>query len=174
MKEYTFNKTDSGIIGKAFEKAIKDALSRRNPNKVSPAGRTDFLFMRKAFDVKQNGSVIRYFDDDKFIRGSSRVIYATHVSHNIVSETDTEITVTIDLGNTEMFCVDRSEFVKFLLENGYAKQNVSRGTINIQTCYNYKKDAYHGRTGHKIEEWCRDNEIFDDIDIIGRIMEAIN
>lgn len=174
MKQYTFNKTDSGIIGKAFEMAVKDTLRRKYADRVSPAGQTDFRYMRKCFDVKQNGSVIRYHEEEGYIKGSSRVIYATHVAHTVTAETETEITVEIDLGATEMFCVDRNEFVRFLLENGYAKYNASRGTTNIQTCYNYKKDAYHGRLGRKIEEWCYDNEIADDIDIIEAILEALD
>ena len=174
MKQYTFNKTDSGIIGKAFEMAIKDALNRKNANKVSPCGTSDFIFNRVHFDVKQNGSIIRYTESGKYIKGSSRVIYATHVSHNIESETDSTITISIDLSGTEMFCLDRNEFVAFLLENGYAKHNASRGTTNIQTCYNYKKDKYHGRVGRYIEEWAYENEINDDIDIIGEILDGLN
>lgn len=174
MKQYTFKKTDSGIIGKAFEMAIKDTLRRKYPDRVSPAGQSDFVYMRKHFDVKQNGSPIRYSETSKYIKGSSRVIYATHVSHNIESETDTTITISIDLGGTEMFCLDRNEFVAFLLENGYAKYNASRGTTNVQTCYNYKKDKYHGCVGHYIEEWAYENEINDDIDIIGDILDGLN
>ena len=30
MEKYTFNKTDSGYIGKAFEMAVKTALNRKN------------------------------------------------------------------------------------------------------------------------------------------------
>lgn len=171
MKQYTFNKTDSGIIGKAFEMAIKDALKRRNADSISPCGSADFRFNRHNYDTKQNGSVIRYQPKSQYIKGSNRVIYSTHVSYTTISETATTVTIEIDLSDTTMFVLDRKEFVQFLLDNGYAKQNATRGTVNVQTCYNYKKDAYHGRTGKRIEEWAREHEIDDDI--IGYILAGL-
>ena len=160
---YTFDKTDSGIYGKAFEMAIKDALNRKHSDRVSPAGVSDFIYNHKNYDAKQNGTVLRYHQDWGYIRGSNRVIYASHIAYTVVGETANNITISVDLLNTEMFVVDRHEFVNFLLENGYAKRNESRGTINIQTGYNYKKGAYHGRVGRYIEDWARENEIDDDI-----------
>ena len=154
---YTFNKTDSGIIGKAFEMAIKDALNRKNSNRVSPCGSADFRFNAKNYEVKQNGSCLQYHEGEKMVKGSNRILYATHVAHTIIEETETHLSIEIDLLNTEIFTLDRSEFLGYLLENGMVKTNASRGTANIQTCYNYKKDAYHGRTGRRIEEWAREN-----------------
>lgn len=160
---YTFDKTDSGIFGKAFEMAIKDALNRKNPNSVSPCGVADFRYFRRNYDAKQNGSCIRYTPNGSYIKGSNRVLYATHIAHTITAETETHITIEVDLLSTEIFVLDRHEFIEYLLENGMVKLNASRGTANIQTCYNYKKDAYHGRTGKRIEEWAREHEIDDDI-----------
>jgi hypothetical protein len=160
---YKFNKTDSGIQGKAFEMAVKAALNRKNADKVSPCGLTDFRYNRKCYEVKQNGTVIRYTENGSYIKGSNRVIYATHIAYDIIAETEEDIIIEVDLLNTEMFVLDRHEFLAFLVENGMVKINESRGTANIQTCYNYKKDAYHGRTGKRIEEWARENEIDDDI-----------
>lgn len=160
---YTFKKTDSGIFGNAFEMAVKDALNRKHADRVSPAGVTDFIFNRKHYDTKQNGTVLRYCADWGYIRGSRRVLYASHIAYRVIEETETTITIEPDLLNTEIFVLDRQEFIDFLLFNGYAKENKSRGTINIQTGYNYKKDAYHGRVGRNIEEWAREHEIDDDI-----------
>lgn len=168
---YTFNKKDSGIYGKAFEMAVKDALHRKNADRVSPCGKSDFTFNRKHYDTKQNGTPINY--GNGYIKGSSRVIYATHIAYSIIEENDETITLSVDLEETSMFCVERGAFVNFLLENGYAKSNSSRGTVNIQTCYNYKKDGYHGRIGRVIEEWCYENEDDPD-DIIGAILEGLN
>ena len=168
---YTFNITDSGYIGKAFEMAIKDALKRKNANAVSPCGVSDFRYFRRNYDAKQNGSCIKYNTNGQYIKGSNRVLYATHIAHTITAQTETEISIEIDLLNTEIFVVDKKEFVSFLLENGYAKQNASRGTVNVQTCYNYKKNAYHGRTGRYIEEWARENGLDDDI--VNAIHEAV-
>lgn len=161
--QFTFNTTDSGYIGKALEMAIKNALNRKHANRISPAGVADFRFSSKNYEVKQNGTVLRYHEEWGYLRGSNRIIYATHVAHTVTATTENTITVDIDLLNTELFVLDRQEFLQFLLENGLAKRNESRGTVNVQTCYNYKKDAYHGRTGKRIEEWARENEIDDDI-----------
>ena len=171
MKHYTFNKTDSGIFGKAFEMAVKDALNRKNADRVSPCGMTDFIYRHNRYEVKQNGSCIQYHEGEKMMKGSNRIIYATHIAHTVIAEDDENITLAIDLESTEMFVLDRSEFIAFLQTVNGIKLNASRGTANIQTCYNYKKDAYHGRLGRKIEEWAYDNEIDDDI--IGYILEGL-
>lgn len=168
---YTFNKTDSGYIGKAFEMAVKNALNRKNANRVSPCGSADFIYNRKHYEVKQNGSCVQYHQGEKMVKGSNRIIYATHIAHTITEETETTITISVDLGATEMFVVNRSDFLEFLETVNGVKYNASRGTANIQTCYNYKKDAYHGRLGRKIEEWAYENEIDDDI--IGMIIEGL-
>lgn len=172
MTVYTFDKTDKGIQGKAFEMAIKKALKRSNPDKVSPCGSADFRYNKKNYDTKQNSSVLKYSPDGKYIKGSSRVIYATHVDFEAVNETESTISITINLANTELFVLDRKEFVDFLLENGCAKENRKRGTVNIQTCYNYKKDCYHGKKGKIIEEWAYEHDIDDGI--IGDIYEGLD
>lgn len=171
MKQYTFKKTDSGIIGKAFEMAIKDALNRKNADKVSPCGSADFRYNRRNYDSKQNGSVLRYAETAQYIKGSSRVIYATHVDYTVEAETADSITIAINLENTDMFVFDRKEFVDFLMEIGCVKVNTSRGTVNVQTVYNYKKDAYHGRKGRMIEEWGFEHDLGDDI--IGDILAGL-
>ena len=168
---YKFNKTDSGIQGKAFEMAIKEALHRKNAHRVSPCGSSDFRYNAKNYEVKQNGTCLQYHEGEQYIKGSNRVIYATHIAYTVITETEEDIAIEVDLLNTEMFILDRSEFVSFLIENGMVKVNESRGTVNIQTCYNYKKDAYHGRTGKRIEEWAKENEIDDDI--IGLIYDGV-
>ena len=97
---YTFDKTDSGFIGKAFEMAVKEVLHRRKSATVSPAGCTDFRY-GKHYDVKQNGTVLQYNPGEAMIKGSSRVIYATHVAHTVEAITETTVTISIDLGSAE-------------------------------------------------------------------------
>ena len=169
--QYTFKKKDSGIIGKAFEMAIKQALGRKNADRVSPCGSADFRYKGINYDSKQNGSPLRYSEHARYIKGSSRVVYATHVAHTVVAETADTITIEVDLLNTDMFVFDRNEFVEFLQEIGCIKSNASRGTVNVQTVYNYKKDAYHGRKGRMIEEWGFDHDLGDDI--IGDILAGL-
>lgn len=160
---YTFNKTDSGIIGKAFEMAIKDLLNRKNANRVSPCGTTDFRYNAKNYEVKQNGSCIQYHEGEKIMKGSNRIIYATHVAHTIIEETETHLSIEIDLESTEFFVLDREKFIEYLKATNGMKVNESRGTMNIQTMYNYKKDAYHGKRGKDLEKWARANGLQDDI-----------
>lgn len=172
MKYYTFDKTDSGAIGKAFEMAIKDALRRKNADRVSPCGSSDFTYNRHHYEVKQNGGVMRYADTSTDFKGSKRIIYATHVAYEVVELTADKIAVAVDLANTDLLVVERSAFVEFLKSINCVKVNESRGTVNIQTVYNYTKNAYHGRKGYAIEEWAAENEQDDD-DIIGAILEGV-
>lgn len=157
---FTFKKSDSGTQGKAFEMAIKSALRRKNSDSVSPSGACDFVYNRKHYDSKQNGSPIKYGAND-FVKGSSRVIYATHIAYSVISEDEETITIEVDLDLTDFFILDKVAFVDFLLANGYAKRNDSREQVNIQTVYNYKKGAYHGSKGKAIEAWARAHEVED-------------
>lgn len=172
MKQYTFKRTDNGIIGKAFEMTIKDLLNRRNADKVSPCGTADFIFNHKCYDTKQNGSCIRYNETERYIKGSNRVIYATHIACTITDVDADTVAVAVDLLNTDFYCVDRTEFIKFLEEIGCIKYNASRGTVNIQTVYNYKKDAYHGKKGRLIEAWASEHWLDDEA--IDAIWDALN
>lgn len=175
--EFTFYKDrhgniPSGIYGDALEMTIKTCLNRRNSNRVSPAGRTDFR-RGKNYDVKQNASPIRYGELSKgYISGSSRVIYATHVAYKITAETDETVTIAIDLGNTDMWVVDKYDFVHFLLTTkGMVKDNPSRQQLNIQTIFNYKKGAYHGKKWQQLTAWLDENRLFDDT-IIEDILDS--
>ncbi len=163
MKVYTFEKKNSGYIGIAFEMAVKDALHRKHADRLAPAGKADLNYNRKNYDTKQNGSVLHYNADWRMIQGSGRVVYATHISYNVVAETETHISISVDLGATDMWCVDRKQFLDFLLNTeGFCKVNASRGTLNIQTMWNYKKNAYHGRKGRILEAWLDNNKLTDD------------
>ena len=171
-KIYTFEKRDSGYLGKAFEMAIKDALNRRNAVSVSPCGSADFRYRNHNYDAKQNGSVIKYRSHKQYIKGSNRVVYATHIDYTVVNETADTISITVDLANTQMFVLDKAEFVAYLASVNKIKLNNSRGTANVQTAYNYKKDNYHGKWGKIFEEWAFDHELDDDI--IGDILANLD
>lgn len=168
MIEFTFlkdrhGKIPSGIYGDAFEMTIKACLHRKNYDRVSPAGRADFRY-KKNYDVKQNATPIKYGELSKgYISGSSRVIYATHVAYEITAETEATVTIAIDLGNTDMWVVDKHDFVRFLLTTkGMVKDNPSRQQLNIQTIYNYTKGAYHGKKWQQLTAWLDENRLFDD------------
>ena len=167
---YTFKTTDDGIYGKAFEMAIKSILNRKNADRISPCGSADFRYGSKNYDTKQNGSCVKYSESQQYVKGSNRVIYATHIAYTEMINGE-DITVDIDLASTEFFVVDKKQFIEFLQSINCIKVNESRGTVNIQTVYNYKKAAYHGAKGRKIEEWCYENELDDEIKDI--IIEAL-
>lgn len=170
MKTYYFKKGDKGIIGDAFEMTIKDALRRENADTVSPAGRPDFRYKHKNYDAKQNGSVLKYAEYKTYVRGSNRVVYATHVAHTIV-ETDDCIGVTIDLFGTDMYVVDKHEFINYLQQINAVKYNSARHQVNVQSLYNYTKNAYHGKKGKMLEDWMEENQLDDD-DIIEAILDG--
>lgn len=159
----TFDAHDDGYVGKAFEYALKAILERKNANRISPAGRTDFIYNSNYYEVKTNGGVAKYSEYDGFFRGSRRIIYATHVANTVVDNGNGSITVTIDLESTEFFVLDRKKFIDYLKATNGIKFNESRGTYNIQTMYNYTKDAYHGARGKKLEAWARQNGLEDNI-----------
>ena len=163
MYEKIFNQNDDGCIGKAFECAIKEVLKRKNADVISPAGACDFIFNHKHYEVKQNGGVAKYDVNKNAFVGSKTVIYATHIANTIINNGDGTITVCIDLENTEFFVLDRQTFFDYLVDTNGLKVNASRGTVNIQTMYNYSKNAYHGARGKKLEVWARQNQINDNI-----------
>lgn len=168
MKQYTFNTTDKGKIGKAFEMAFKEALGLKNADTVSPQGQPDFRYNRICYDVKQNGTVVQYSDSKKYIKGSSRVIYATHVAYTEVKLDDDTVGITVDLKNTDMVCLDRNEFVEFLkATKGFLKKNNKRNEVNIQSMYNYSKQELHGKKAAIFEAWASEHWLDDEVmDII--------
>lgn len=163
MYSMTFNAHDDGYVGKAFECALKTLLDRKNADKVSPAGKTDFIYNRHHYEVKQNGGVAQYDMGKKAFSGTPRIIYATHIVNTVTDNGNGTITVTLDLEQTEFFVLDREVFTAYLKSTNSIKVNASRGTMNIQTMYNYKKNAYHGARGKELEKWARKNALQDEI-----------
>lgn len=166
---YTFKNGDKSKQGKGFEMAIKEALGLPDARTVSPKGKPDFRFCRKCYDAKQNGTVIKYATETGYIKGASRVIYATHVAYEVLEVTATHTTIRINLADTEMFVVDRNAFVKYLTTtDGMTKTNKGGAEINVQSLFNYSKNDYHGNKWKEITEWLYENDIGDDI--IGEIL----
>ena len=165
---YYYKSTDKGIFGDSFEKAVKRALNRKNADKVSAQGKEDFRFRSIHYEVKQNGTVLKYHGAKNYIMGSSRVIFASHIVADIFADDFDTIGIDIDLSATEFYCVDKKAFLDFLLsQKGFVKYNAARGEYNIQSLYNYKRGVYIGRKGKMIEKWCKENALDDDIvDII--------
>jgi hypothetical protein len=155
--------TDKGYIGDAFEMASKYAIGIKNWNEVSPAGKPDCRYNGKCYDFKQNGTIIDYTGNGKYVFGSSRVVYATHIDYTVIASDNGFIEFVINLEETNFFVVDKKAFVKFLLSTkGMTKTNKARDNeVNIQTVWNYSKNAYHGRKGRLIEAWGFENDLAD-------------
>ena len=172
MKTFIFNKDSKGnipsnIYGDGLESCCKFCLGKKNAEERSAAGRSDFRH-GKNYDVKQNGSPIQYasIKSKTYIHGSSRVLYATHIAYKIVSETDTTVEIFIDLANTDMWVVDKKQFVEFLLSGkGLVRNNPTRQQLNIQTLWNYSKNAYHGAKYKVVESWLDEHQLTDDTTI---------
>lgn len=175
MKTYTFKKERNGgfprnAFGDGWEMAVKFAAGDKYAEFVSSCGKCDFRH-GKHYDTKQNASPILYGEvkrGNTYIHGSSRVIYATHIAYEIINETETEVEIFIDLGNTDFWVVDKKAFVKFLLSTpGMVRDIPARSQMNIQTIWNYSKNKYHGVKYKVLEKWLDENKLDDDIvDII--------
>lgn len=161
-----------GDFGDGLEMLVKYFAGIKKWDEVSPTGKPDFAIGSRHYDVKQNGSPIVY-GNNTAVQGSSRVIYAPFVSVAIIEQTATYRVLQFDLANTEFFIVDKRKFVKFLQTSpkNLCKDNPTRGQLNIQTVYNYKKGEPHGKKGEYIREWCYENEV--DTDLKEKILEAI-
>lgn len=165
LKRVKIDKTEEGKITSAIqggyiEMITKYASGIAEWNCISPAGQPDFAVKYRHYDVKQNGSPIEYGNGKK-IQGSSRVIYAPFVACQLVEDTATYQIWEFDPASTEFFIVDKWAFVKFLQTSpkNLIKPNSSREQVNIQTVYNYSKQAYHGKKAQYIRDWCIENEI---------------
>lgn len=160
----------SGDIGDATEMLFKFHAGVKKWDVVSPTGKPDFARGFTHYDVKQNGSPIVY-GDSCAVKGSSRVIYATHIDVEIIELNEQYKTIQFNLEKTEFFIVDKKSFVKFLKDNNLCKENATRRQVNIQTVFNYSKNAPHGKKGAVIREWCRENEV--DTDFKAEIIASI-
>ena len=161
---YYYKATDKGIFGDSFEKAVKNALKRKNADKVSAQGKEDFRFRSIHYEVKQNGTVLKYHGAKNYIMGSSRVIFASHIVADVFTDDFGTIGVNVDLQATDFYCVDKKSFLDFLLScKGMVKYNAARGEYNLQSLYNYKRGEYIGRKGKMIEQWCKAHALADDI-----------
>ena len=171
MMSFTFNATDKGLYGDPCEMLWKYIAGIKDWDTVSPPDKPDFRYNHHCYDVKQNGSVLKYSPNQRgYVKGSSRVIYATHIEHTLVDNGDGTVTITIDMAGTQWYILDKREFIDFLKSINALKVNSKRQQVNVQTCYNYTKDAYHGAKGRKIEEWAYEHELDDDL--MDRLMET--
>lgn len=140
VAKYGYKPTDTGATGKAFERACKEHLHMIS--KVARAGRPDLRRANIYHEVK-TGSGELGNDGEKLVKGSSRVIYCPRV------ESDKE------LDEQTAFVLSRADFLLVLESCGLLREKVSTNgqrKITIQTFWNNKLDAPHGKKYFKLLE----------------------
>lgn len=140
VAKYGYKSTDTGATGKAFERACKEHLHMLS--KVARAGRSDLRRANVYHEVK-TGSGELGNDGEKLVKGSSRVIYCPRVE----SEKELEKQVA--------FVLSRADFLLVLESCGLLREKVSTNSqrkITIQTFWNNKLDAPHGKKYFKLLE----------------------
>lgn len=143
--ENTYKVTDCGALGKTTEKALKEALGLKV--KVAAAGRTD---MRKAgvcYEVKTGAGELGDIGG-KLVKGSTMVIYVP-----VVDESRS-------IDEQEGFVLSRETFLRVLDECGLLREKTStngKRKVTIQTFWNRKKNAPHGKGYYRLLDALYDN-----------------
>lgn len=138
IAKYGYKPTDTGATGKAFERACKEHLHMLS--KVARAGQSDLRRANIYHEVKTGGGELGN-DGEKLVKGSSRVIYCPRV------ESDKELNEQI------AFVLSRADFLLVLEHCGLLREKTSTNgqrKITIQTFWNNKLDAPHGKKYYKL------------------------
>lgn len=138
VAKYGYKPTDTGALGKAFERACKEHLHMLS--KVSRAGRSDMRRANVYHEIKTGGGELGN-DGEKLVKGSSRVIYCPVVD----GEKELEEQVA--------FVLSRADFLLVLESCGLLREKTSTSgqrKITIQTFWNNKLNAPHGKKYFKL------------------------
>ena len=138
VAKYGYKSTDTGAIGKAFERACKEYLHMLS--KVARAGQSDLRRAKVYYEVKTSSGELGN-DGEKLVKGSSLVIYCPRV------ESDKE------LDEQTAFVLSRADFLLVLESCGLLREKISTNgqrKITIQTFWNNKLNAPHGKKYFKL------------------------
>ena len=138
VAKYGYKPTDTGAIGKAFERACKEHLHMLS--KVARAGQSDLRRAKVYYEVKTSSGELGN-DGEKLVKGSSRVIYCPRV------ESDKELEKQV------AFVLSREDFLHVLESCGLLREKTSSNgqrKITIQTFWNNKLNAPHGKKYFKL------------------------
>lgn len=138
VMKYGYLSTDTGAVGKAFERACKEHLHMLS--KVARAGRSDMRRANVYYEIKTSAGELGN-DGEKLVKGSSRVIYCPRV------ESDKE------LDKQTAFVINRADFLLVLESCGLLREKTSTNgqrKITIQTFWNNKLNAPHGKKYYKL------------------------
>ncbi len=144
-EKYGFDTSDCGWRGKAFEVGTKDFLGFKNP-RVSPAGRADCRRANRYYEFKHCGGELGVLGD-KLIKGSNLICYAP-----IVHGDD-------ELQSIRAYVMPRDTFLAVLDNVGLLREKTSSNGIRkvtIQTFWNNKLDAPHGKKYFKLVDELED------------------
>ena len=136
--KYGYKPTDTGAIGKSFERACKEHLHMLS--KVARAGHSDMRRANVYHEIKTGGGELGN-DGEKLVKGSSRVIYCPRV------ESDKELEKQV------AFVLSREDFLLVLESCGLLREKTSSNgqrKITIQTFWNNKLNAPHGKKYFKL------------------------
>lgn len=136
--KYGYKPTDTGAIGKSFERACKEHLHMLS--KVARAGRSDMRRANVCYEIKSGGGELGN-DGEKLVKGSSRVIYCPVVDGEKALEKQVA------------FVLSREDFLLVLESCGLLREKISTNgqrKITIQTFWNNKLNAPHGKKYFKL------------------------
>lgn len=144
MTEYGYKISDSGKLGKAFERDLKAFFNQKAI--VAKQGKIDFRRDRKCYEVKTGAGEITMLL-------KSNIKYVVYVP---------VVNATINIEKQEGFIVSREIFLNGLNELGLIRDKISSAGINvksIQTFWNNKENKPHGTKYFKLLDFLYENSI---------------
>lgn len=142
MTNYNYKITDSGMMGKTFERDLKAAFDQKAV--VSKQGKIDFRRARKCYEVKTGAGELDYLLN-------SSIKYVVYVP-------------VVDMGEAvtrqEGFVMERATFIDCLDSVGLIRSKRSTAgemKTTIQTFWNAKQNKPHGAKLYKLLDLLYEN-----------------
>lgn len=129
MTNYSYKATDSGMMGKTFERDLKAAFNQKAT--VAKQGKIDFRRARKCYEVKT---------------GAGELDYILHSSIKYVVYVPV-VDMTAEVTRQEGFVMERAAFIDCLNAVGLIRSKRSTAgemKTTIQTFWNAKQNKPHG------------------------------
>lgn len=142
MNEYNYKASDSGMMGKTFERDLKAAFNQRA--QVSKQGKIDFRRARVCYEVKTGAGELDYL-----MRSSIRYVVYVPV-----------VDMGRDVTAQEGFIIERDAFLNALDEIGLIRRKTATcgaERVTIQTFWNAKQGKPHGAKYPKLLDELYDN-----------------
>jgi hypothetical protein len=130
MKDYGYKVTDSGALGKSFERDVKAFFNQKAV--VSKQGKIDFRRKSKCYELKTGAGELDFLF-------KSKIRYVVYVP--VVIEA-------LPVEKQEGFVLERETFLELLEEVGLVRHKVStsgQDRVTIQTFWNHKLNKAHGK-----------------------------